>query len=218
MPASSPDNAAAECDVAVIGGGPAGTVVATLLAGSGHSVTLFEMKGFPRFHIGESLVPAVNLTLEKLGLLSAMDDAGFQRKHGVQFFSPKGPSRPFYFSEARDPRMHQTWQVLRSDFDAMLLENAIRSGVTLAAQTEVLGAEITEGAVRGVRVRGPDLEERRVNARVVVDASGQPGVLARKLGGRDAFATQRIEPSSIPSRILANPSMSIASTRQSSTV
>ncbi len=98
-------------DVAVIGGGPAGAVTATLVAEAGYEVALFERRSFPRFQVGESLVPAVNLTLEKLRVLDELEDLGFPRKHGVQFFSPKGPSRPFYFSEVSDPRMHHTWQV-----------------------------------------------------------------------------------------------------------
>ena len=116
-------------DVAVIGGGPGGSAVSTFLARAGHRVAFFERRAFPRFQVGESLVPACNLTLEKLNVLDQLDGLGFPRKHAVQFFSPKGPSRPFYFSAAKDSRMHHTWQVLRSEFDALLLDNARQAGV-----------------------------------------------------------------------------------------
>ena len=173
----------APVDVAIIGGGPAGAAVGALAAAAGHRVLVFERQAFPRFQIGESLVPAVNLTLAKLGVLERMDQLGFPRKHGVQFFSPSGPSRPFYFSEVSDPRMHQTWQVLRSDFDAMLLDNAVRAGAEVVSETQVVGVETSGERVAGVKVRDA-AGERVVAAKVVVDASGQQGVLAQRMGGR----------------------------------
>lgn len=168
-------------DVVVIGGGPAGATAATLLAKAGHQVGLFERHSFPRFHVGESLVPAVNLTLDKLGLRERMDELGFVQKHGVQFFSPKGPSRPFYFSEVRDPRMHNTWQVLRSDFDRMMLDNAVACGVHVETDTPVVEVCTEAKTVTGVRVRRLDESEDVIQARVVLDASGQQGVIAREL-------------------------------------
>jgi len=167
----------------IVGGGPAGASLGTLVARSGHRVGLFERHSFPRFHVGESLVPAVNLTLDKLGVLEQMDGRGFPRKHGVQFFSPKGAARPFYFSEVDDPRMHTTWQVLRSDFDAMLLDNAERAGVTVSTETEVLDTSNDNDSVDGVQVRQPDGSEEVVKARIVVDASGQRSLVARRFDG-----------------------------------
>lgn len=171
-------------DVVVIGGGPAGAAVANLLAQAGHGVALFERKALPRFHVGESLIPAVNLTLAKLGVLDRMDGRRFPRKHGVQFFSPRGPGRPFYFSELGDPRLHQTWQVLRSDFDAMLVDRARQVGVTVATDTPVVDVATTTGVVDGVRVRRDDGGEERIGARVVIDASGQQAVIVQRFGGR----------------------------------
>lgn len=171
-------------DVVVIGGGPGGSAVATLCAKAGLDVALFERQTFPRFQVGESLIPAVNLTLERLGVREQMDGRHFPRKHGVQFFSPKGATRPFYFTEVQDPRMHSTWQVLRSDFDAMLLENAENAGVKVRTRTEVLDAVETDGVVTGVEIQNPGGTKETIDSRVVVDASGQQGLLVRKFGGR----------------------------------
>lgn len=170
-------------DVVIVGGGPAGATLGTFVARAGHRVALFERRSFPRFHVGESLVPAVNLTLEKLGVLDQMDGRGFPRKHGVQFFSPKGAGRPFYFSEVDDPRMHSTWQVLRSDFDSMLLDNAAKAGVTVSTESEVLEASTDNGSIECLRLRQPDGTEKNVRARIVVDASGQRSLIARRFGG-----------------------------------
>lgn len=169
-------------DAVVIGGGPAGATAATLLAKAGHRVGLFERHSFPRFHVGESLVPAVNLTLDKLGVRDRMDEIGFPQKHGVQFYGPKGPSRPFYFSEVRDQRMQHTWQVLRSEFDRMLLDHAAASGAHVETDAAVSAFQREGDTVTGVRVRRLDESEQHISARIVLDASGQQGVIARELG------------------------------------
>ncbi|MHC4512066.1 MAG: NAD(P)/FAD-dependent oxidoreductase [Planctomycetota bacterium] len=171
-------------DVVVIGGGPGGAAVATLCAKAGHDVAVFERQTFPRFQVGESLIPAANLTLERLGVLEQMDAHGFPRKHGVQFFSAKGPTRPFYFSEVEDPRMHTTWQVLRSDFDAMLLQCAASAGVQVSTETDVFDVCQVDEVVTGVRIRSATGVEETIGSRVVVDASGQQGLLVRRFGGR----------------------------------
>jgi len=172
------------CEVAIIGGGPAGAALGTLVARAGYRVRLFEKEPFPRFHIGESLVPAINLCLERLGVLGELDRLRSPRKHGVQFFTPKAVGRPFYFEEVADPRMHSTWQVLRSEFDAMLLDNAVRAGVQADTGTEVLDVWTVQDVVAGVQVKHTGGHEEVVEARIVVDASGQNGVIARQFGGR----------------------------------
>ena len=171
-------------DVVVIGGGPGGSALASLVAQAGHRVALFEKQSFPRFQVGESLVPAVNLTLERLGLLPAMEARGFTRKYGVQFFGQHGPTKPFYFREVADERLHQTWQVLRSEFDALLFENAAAHGAESRTGTEACALIETGDTVTGVRITEAGGAQRDVSARVVVDATGQRGLLARQYGGR----------------------------------
>lgn len=174
-------------DAVVIGAGPAGSTAACLLARAGRSVLLLDRERFPRFHVGESLVPAVNLTLDRLGVLDRMDGLRSPRKHGVQFFSPRGPSRPFYFSECDDERLHQTWQVLRSDFDAMLVEVAREAGVAVETGTEALDVIVEDERVVGVAARGPGNAVERVGARAVIDASGLNGVVTKRFGQREVI-------------------------------
>jgi len=113
-------------DAVIIGGGPAGCAAATVLAEQGHSVLLLEREKFPRYHIGESLLPFTFQPLQRLGLIDKMRDSAFVKKYSVQFVAPSGrTSQPFYFYTRYDrDTVAQTWQVLRSEFDLMLLNNA----------------------------------------------------------------------------------------------
>ena len=116
-------------DVIVIGGGPAGSTVASILAREGRKVVLFEKEKFPRHHIGESLMTDTYWTFERMGFLDKLKTSPFVRKFSVQFANPAGrESRPFYFFEAIHNDSSVTWQVTRSVFDRMLLEHAGDSG------------------------------------------------------------------------------------------
>src|SRR5438093_919652 len=116
-------------DVVVIGGGPAGSTVSTLIARQGYRVELFERERFPRFHIGESLIPETYWVLKRLDMLPKMQASHFVRKYSVQFVNASGKlSAPFYFWDNKPHECSQTWQVARSEFDQMLLENAREHG------------------------------------------------------------------------------------------
>ncbi len=100
------------CDVAIVGGGPAGAALATFLARDGHHCLIFERSKFPRYHIGESLIPHTHGTFKRLGLLPGLEASNFPKKYSVRFISPAGrTSSPFYFSERISGQGAQTWQV-----------------------------------------------------------------------------------------------------------
>lgn len=174
-------NAASEVDVLVIGGGPAGATASTLIAQHGHRVQLFEREKFPRFHIGESLIPETYWVLERLNMLDKMRSSPFVKKHSVQFVGSSGRlSEPFYFMDNKPHECSQTWQVLRSEFDQLMLDNAREHGVEVFEETRVLDVLFEGERAVGLRVAGSDGEPREVRAKVVVDASGQSTMIASR--------------------------------------
>src|SRR6059036_4282555 len=120
-------------DALLIGAGPAGSAAAAVLAEQGHRVLVLEREKFPRYHIGESLLPFTFQPLQRLGLIDKMRSSAFIKKYSVQFVSPNGKaSQPFYFFTRYDrDTVAQTWQVLRSEFDLMVMENAREKGATV---------------------------------------------------------------------------------------
>jgi flavin-dependent dehydrogenase len=175
-------------DVIVIGGGPAGSTCSTLLAQQGVSVELFERERFPRFHIGESLIPETYWVLRRLNMLPKMQKSHFIKKYSVQFVNASGRlSAPFYFWDNKPHECSQTWQVVRSEFDTMMLDNAREHGVTVREGVRVVDVvfEPSTSLGAGDRAVGVTIQEdgkrRDVRAKVVVDASGQAGLIQNRL-------------------------------------
>ena len=168
-------------DVVVIGGGPAGSTVSTLIAQKGYRVELFEREHFPRFHIGESLIPETYWVLERLKMLDKMKKSHFVKKHSVQFVNATGKlSAPFYFWDNKPHECSQTWQVVRSEWDQMMLNNAREQGVVAHEGVRVLEVLFEANQAVGVKVQNEDGSQREVRARVVVDASGQSALLMNR--------------------------------------
>jgi len=175
-----------DTDVIVIGGGPSGATAATIIAQRGYRVTLFEREHFPRFHIGESMIPFCYPTIQRLGMLDKMKVSHFTKKYGVQFINEHGKlSEPFRFEEYDPHERSQTWQVLRSEFDHMMLDNARAHGVVVHEGARVLDVERDGDRVVGVRVKCEGEETKTVRSQVVVDASGQSSLLIDRMNLRE---------------------------------
>jgi len=170
-------------DVVVVGGGPAGTTLATLLQRKGHRCLVLEGSTFPRYHIGESLIPHTYGTLDRLGLLPRLRASHFPKKYSVRFVSTDGvESQPFYFFETIPGDRAQTWQVERSEFDMLCLQNALDNDVEVRMATRTEQLLIDDGVVTGVRVRTAGGATEEIQARVAVDASGRSCLFGRQLG------------------------------------
>jgi flavin-dependent dehydrogenase len=169
-------------DCIVIGGGPAGATAGTVLAQHGRRVAILEREAFPRYHIGESLMPYTWFTFERLGVLDWFEQAACPKKYSVQFVSTTGKvSQPFYFFETIKHPCSTTWQVLRSDFDRMLLDNARDKGADVRQGTVV--RDLLMDGERAVGVRADSAGgSATLRADAVIDASGRDTLLASKLG------------------------------------
>jgi flavin-dependent dehydrogenase len=178
-------------DCIVIGGGPGGSTTGTLLADAGRKVLLVERGRFPRFHIGESLMPETYWTFRRLGMLPKMKASNFVKKYSVQFTNASGKdSAPFYFDEMNPHECSQTWQVVRSEFDRMMLENAAEHGVEVWQESNVIDVILEPSEIDSLpRATGAIIQRKgetpqRISAKVIIDASGNNGFLARKLAIR----------------------------------
>jgi flavin-dependent dehydrogenase len=172
----------ASYDVAIIGGGPGGSTVATHLARGGLSVGLFERETFPRFKVGESLVPATMLLLERLGVLEPIAQGGFQIKYGATFHDQESDLRTSFYFLRGMPWPHWTYNVPRAEFDTILLEHARKQGAHVHQPATVSGVDFdAEGVTLDV-----EHDDQRVahRARFLVDASGRDGFVAGRLGRR----------------------------------
>jgi len=173
-------------EVIVIGGGPGGSTVSTLIAQRGHRVQLFEREHFPRFHIGESLIPETYWVLKRLNMLDKMKGSHFVKKYSVQFVNQHGKlSEPFYFVDHKPHECSQTWQVYREEFDKLMLDNAREHGVDVHEGVRVLEVLFKGNRAVGVRIQEENGTEREVRAAVVVDASGQSSMIMSRLGLRE---------------------------------
>ncbi len=193
-------------DIVVIGGGPAGSAAATMLARQGWTVTLLERERFPRDHVGESLLPASIPILEELGVLPEVEAQGFLKKWGATMVWGREREPWSWFFGETNRRYPHSYQVWRPTFDHILLNNAVTNGVDVRQgwlATEVLldsqvlhfggscnpdatasGRPQAEKDFSTIRCKDDTGQERRILARFVVDASGQNGIMGRQMNLR----------------------------------
>jgi flavin-dependent dehydrogenase len=172
-------------DAVIIGAGPAGSAAAAILAELGHNVVVLEKGKFPRYHIGESLLPFTYHPLKRLGLIDKMRASAFTKKYSVQFIAPSGrASQPFYFNDRYDDDIAQTWQVLRSEFDEMLVVDARATGATVIEEIAVKRLIEEDGRVVGVEAQTKDGETVEYRAPITLDCTGKESFSAVRNGWR----------------------------------
>ena len=182
MTAGAPDERA---DVVVVGGGPGGTTAATLLARKGLRIVLLERERFPRDHVGESLLPASVPVLESLGVLPAVEAAGFLPKHGATMVWGSDPEPWSWYFRETNRAYPSSFQVTRPEFDRILLDHSRSSGVDVREGHQAVEVAFEGGRANGVRYRTDGGREGRIGADWIVDASGQSALLGHSLGLRE---------------------------------
>jgi len=174
----------AGCDVVVIGGGPAGSVAAMVLADLGRRVVLLEQREFPRFHIGESMLPYSVGLFHRLGIGAEAEAQGYVHKHGAEFTNSDGDFRRIDFADQGAGRHPVTYQVERARFDDFLLGQAKRRGVDVRHQARVVDVVFDEDATATGVSYVSDGVTRFLAARHVIDAGGRTSRIAKQLGLR----------------------------------
>src|SRR5881398_103152 len=166
-------------DVAIIGGGPAGSTAAALLARAGRRVIVFEREKFPRFHIGESLLPFSMKAFTRLGLHEKFSRAGFMKKFGGEIVGACSETgTKFYFKDGYRSQTDHAYQVTRGDFDKLLLDHAAECGAEVHEDTSVDRVQFSKDAVEmAIRSNGAS---HTIQARYVIDASGRASMLGRQ--------------------------------------
>ncbi|WP_108803111.1 NAD(P)/FAD-dependent oxidoreductase [Aquimarina sp. Aq107] len=167
-------------DVLVIGAGPSGSVSAAYLNKHGINVKVVEKTKFPRFQVGESLIPRCMDNFEEAGLLDCLMKQGYEKKHGARFIKD-GVTGSFDFSKKYGDGWDWTWQVPRDHFDKTLIDEAIRQGVSVDFETEVTNVEFN-GTDSLTTVKHKDGSESQIEAKFIIDSSGFGRVVARQLG------------------------------------
>ena len=168
-------------DAIVVGAGPAGSTTGALLAEKGRDVLIVEKEKFPRYHVGESLMPFCYFPLERLGLIDSLMDSANPRKYCVQFVRQDGfLSQPFYFFQHFDHPSSTTWQVWRSEFDKMILDKARSNGATVMEETKAKNLIKSGDRVEGITVESEEFGSLELRAPIVVDASGRDCFAAHK--------------------------------------
>jgi len=180
-------------DVIIIGGGPAGATAGAILAEAGLKTLILERTKFPRFHIGESLMPETYWTFKRIGMLPKLRASNFVRKYSVQFVTASGKeSQPFYFDEMNPHECSMTWQVVRSEFDKMMLDNAREHGAQVWENTNVIDILLeptpTDSLPRATGVvitnsapQTTNHKPQTLHAKIILDATGTSALLSKKL-------------------------------------
>ncbi len=172
-------------DVIVVGAGPAGTTAACVLAMHGRKVVCLDKAAFPRYHIGESLIPYTYFTLARIGMLEKLRESHFTKKYSICFVSQSGKqSQPFFFDSHFDHPATQTWQVRRSEFDVMLRDNAKAKGAEIRHDMPADKLLVENGRVVGVSGKGADGKPFELRAPITIDASGRDSLAVNQFGWR----------------------------------